>query len=66
DMGTMLELIYDCAMFGGGLRAVYPEDITQDECQQMIEVLTGVRFSRFSELGVPEGVEIAHKVGYGA
>lgn len=65
DMGTMLSLIYDCATFGGGLRAVFPEEITQDECQQMVEVLSGVKFFRFSELGVPPGVTVAHKVGYG-
>jgi len=65
DMGIMMALIYDCANFGGGLMAVFPEEITQEECQQMIEILSGVKFFRFSELGVPEGVEIAHKVGYG-
>lgn len=66
DMGTMLAEIYDCAYNNTGLRTIYPDDITQVECQQMIEVLSGVKFSRFSELGVPEGVEVAHKVGYGA
>jgi hypothetical protein len=64
DMGTMLAMIYDCALYGGGLRAVYPNEITQDECVQMIEVLTGVKFWRFSELGAPDGTRIAHKVGY--
>lgn len=64
DMGTMMAMIYDCAMYGGGLRAVYPNEITQDECVQMIEILTGVKFWRFSELGAPEGTRIAHKVGY--
>ncbi len=65
DMGTMLALIYDCAVNNTGLRTIYPDDITQVECQQMIELLTGVKFSRFSELGVPAGVTVAHKVGYG-
>ena len=66
DMGTLMALIYDCAIHDGGLRAVFPEEITRDECQQMIEVLSGVKFSRFSELGIPDGTPIAHKVGYGA
>ncbi len=65
DMGTVLAHIYDCAQHGGGLRAVFPDEVTQTECQQMLEVLSGVRFYRFSELGTPEEVEIAHKVGYG-
>jgi beta-lactamase class A len=66
DMGTMLAMIYDCAFNNGGLRAVFPEQITQTECQQMLELLSGVKFSRFSELGTPEGTRISHKVGYGA
>jgi hypothetical protein len=66
DMGTMLAMIYDCAVYGGGLMAAFPDQITQDECLQMIEVLSGVKFSRFSELGAAPGVRVAHKVGYGA
>jgi hypothetical protein len=65
DMGTLMGLIYDCAIHDGGLRAIFPEEITQDECIQMIEVMSGVKFSRFSELGIPEDTFIAHKVGYG-
>lgn len=65
DMGTLLSLIYDCAMYDGGLRAIFSEEITQTECQEMIELLSGVKFWRFSELGVPPGVKVAHKVGYG-
>ncbi|MFP4323707.1 MAG: serine hydrolase, partial [Anaerolineales bacterium] len=65
DMGTVLAHIYDCAMNSGGLRAVFPDEVTQTECQQMLEVLRGVRFERFSEIGAPPEVEIAHKVGYG-
>jgi len=66
DMGTVMALLYDCAFHGGGLMAIYREEITQDECQQILELLSGVKFWRFSELGAPEGTRIAHKVGYGA
>ncbi|NJL93058.1 MAG: hypothetical protein HC915_04700 [Anaerolineae bacterium] len=65
DMGTMLGMIYQCAYTGGGLRAVFPDQITQNECQQMVETLTGTRFFRFAELGAPPGTLVAHKVGYG-
>lgn len=64
DMGTMLMMIYDCAYNGSGLLTVFPEEITQTECRQIIEILKGTHFRRLSELGVPEGVPIAHKVGY--
>lgn len=65
DMGLLLAQIYDCANFDSGLRAIYPEDITQHECQQMLNLLSGVRIDRLIELGVPEGTRVAHKNGWG-
>lgn len=64
DMGTMLMQIYDCAENGSGLHTIFPQEITQTECRWMIEILRGTNFARFSELGVPEGTDVAHKVGY--
>lgn len=64
DMGTLLMLTYDCAMHGSGLRTVFPDEITQTECQQILEIMSGTRFERFTELGTPQEVRIAHKVGY--
>lgn len=64
DIGTMLMQIYDCAIHGGGIRSIFPDEITQTECQYIIELLKGTHFLQMMELGVPEGVEIAHKVGY--
>jgi beta-lactamase class A len=65
DMGLLLTEIYDCANYGSGLQALYPDDITQTECQQMIEVLSGNRIDRLIELGVPLGTRVAHKNGWG-
>ncbi len=65
DMGMLLTQIYDCANNGSGLMALYPDDITQTECQQMLEVLSGNRIGRLIELGVPEGTRVAHKNGWG-
>lgn len=64
DMGTMLMNIYDCAMGGGGLQTIFEGEITQTECQQMVEVMRGTTFLNMMELGVPEGTDLAHKVGY--
>jgi beta-lactamase class A len=64
DIGTLLMQMYDCAEYGSGLHTIFPEEITQTECRWMIEILRGTRFMRFSELGVPLGTDIAHKVGY--
>jgi hypothetical protein len=49
---------------GAGLRAVFPDEITQTECQQILEIMSGTHFERFSELGAPVETRIAHKVGY--
>jgi len=65
DMGMLLTQIYDCANNGSGLMALYPDDITQTECRQMLEVLSGNRIGRLIELGVPEGTRVAHKNGWG-
>lgn len=64
DMGTLLMNIYDCAMYGSGLQTIFEGEITQTECQQMIEVMRGTHFLNMMELGVPEGTDVAHKVGY--
>lgn len=65
DMGMLLAQIYDCANYGSGLMAVFPNDFTQRECQQMIEVMSGNRIDRLIELGLPPGTELAHKNGWG-
>lgn len=65
DMGVLLTDIYDCAEKGSGLMAIYPEDITQTECKQMINLLSGNRIDRLIELGVPPGTRVAHKNGWG-
>lgn len=65
DMGHLLDQIYQCAVQNQGLVDVFPSEITQTECQWMIELLEGTRFYHMAELGVPSGVTIAHKVGYG-
>lgn len=65
EMGTLMEQIYTCATAGTGLASLYPDEITQTECQWMLEVLSGARFMRLAELGLPEGTRFAHKIGYG-
>jgi hypothetical protein len=64
DMGTLLMMTYDCAHHNSGLRTIFPDEITQNECRQILEVMRGTRFYHMSELGVPDGVKMAHKVGY--
>lgn len=65
DIGVLLAQIYDCAYHDSGLRAVYSEDITQRECQQMLELMRGNHIDRLIELGLPPGTQFAHKNGWG-
>lgn len=64
DMGQFLADIYTCAQEGSGLAITFPGEITQRECEVMLELFSGTNFAHLMELGVPENVEIAHKVGY--
>ncbi len=65
DMGMLLEDIYQCAQLGGGaLLAAFPNEITQAECQSMINLLSGNRIAVLFEAGIPEATQIAHKHGW--
>jgi len=65
DMGTLYNLIYDCAEFGSGLIASYPEgQITQQECRQMLELTSANDLERLLQGGLPPGTRISHKNGW--
>ncbi len=65
DMTALLDMIYQCAEFGGGgLMAAYPGRITQDECRMMLDVMSMNDEGPLIMAGVPEYVEVAHKHGY--
>ncbi|MRS04236.1 serine hydrolase [bacterium] len=65
DMAMILENIYQCAQDGGGAFAiVFPGEITQTECQAMLNVLQEDRIAMLLEAGLPDGSHIAHKHGW--
>ena len=65
DIGMLLADLYQCANTGGGaLIAVYGDDITQAECQDMLNLLSLNRIALLLEGGAPEGTRIAHKHGW--
>lgn len=65
DMGMLLADIYQCAeLNGSALRAVFPEEITQAECQLMIDLLSQNLLPSLITAGLPEGTRIAHKHGW--
>jgi beta-lactamase class A len=65
EMGRLLADIYQCAADGGGSFAkVFPGQITQAECKQMIEYLVLNKLPVLITAGLPEGTRIAHKHGW--
>ncbi|NWF68644.1 MAG: serine hydrolase [Chloroflexi bacterium] len=65
DLGTLFSLIYDCAYYGSGLMAAYPNgEFTQNECRQMLNLMSANNLERLLQGGIPENAPIAHKNGW--
>jgi beta-lactamase class A len=64
DIGRLLEMIYQCAHGGGTLIAAYPDELTPDECQAMLDVMSQNHIGALIEAGVAEGTPVAHKHGW--
>ncbi len=65
DIGMLLEDIYICADNGQGtFKAVFGDEITQDECLTMIDLLKQNKMPSLLEAGVPDVTEVAHKHGW--
>ena len=65
EMGMLLLDIYQCATSSNGnLIAAFPQEVTQQECQIMIDNLLKDKTARLIEAGLPDGTNIAHKHGW--
>ncbi len=65
DMGMLLSMLYYCAQGNGGtLLAVYPDEVTPDECQQILEFMKQNRIGSLFEAGLPPDVDVAHRHGW--
>jgi beta-lactamase class A len=65
EMGMILDDIYQCAKSGGGtFGAVFPGQVTQNECQLMINYLSKNEIGLLIEAGVPGDTRVAHKHGW--
>jgi beta-lactamase class A len=65
DMGTLFQMIYDCAYRNSGLLTAFPDgEYTPKECRQMLELMSGLDLNRLLEAGTPEGTRIAYKNGW--
>lgn len=65
DMGLLLQDIYHCAQFGGGsLIAAFYGEISQAECELMVQYLAMNKIGVLLQAGVPAGTTVAHKHGW--
>ncbi len=65
EIGQLLKGVYDCAQDGDGLLVeTFPGEITQGECQLMIDILSGNRIGLLIEAGLPPEAIAAHKHGW--
>ncbi|GAB4310502.1 MAG: hypothetical protein Kow00117_03960 [Phototrophicales bacterium] len=65
DIGTLYNMMYDCANYGSGLAVAFPEGtFTQRECRQMLELMSANDLERLLQGGIPPNVRISHKNGW--
>lgn len=64
DMGTLLAMIYYCASGKGALLAVYPDQLTPGECQELLHYLSMNMEGYILRPGVPPCTPVAHKHGW--
>ena len=65
EAGQLLTAIYQCADNGSGLlMQAFPGEITQDECQLMLDILGMNKIGLLIEAGLPPEASIAHKHGW--
>ena len=65
DMGTLLAGIYTCSKGQESiLTSAFAGEITQDECQYMLDAMARNQIGVLSEAGVPDGTRVAHKHGW--
>lgn len=64
EMGSFLSMLYYCSKGGGTLLAVYPNEITPEECQAIIDLMVLNEEGNLIRFGVPENVPVSHKHGW--
>ena len=64
EMGQLLSMIYYCTQGGGALIAAYPDQLTPEECQLLLDTMVLNTEGNLIRFGVPETVSVAHKHGW--
>ena len=65
EMGALLADIYQCAQnSGGALIAAFPDKVSPDTCQLLIDFMAQDKLGSLIQGGVPDGTLVPHKHGY--
>lgn len=65
DIGTLMAMIYHCAdSNGGALRAAYSDQLSQEDCLQLLDYMKLNHIGSLIEEGVPPDTSVAHKHGW--
>ncbi|MBI5354163.1 MAG: serine hydrolase [Chloroflexi bacterium] len=65
EMGALLADLYQCSKNNGGaLMAAFPDKVTPDTCQMMIDFMAQDKLGSLIQGGVPDGTLVPHKHGY--
>ena len=65
DIGTLIAMIYHCAQTdGGALRAAYDDQLSQEDCSQLLDFMKLNHIGSLIEEGVPPDTPVAHKHGW--
>lgn len=64
DMGTLLEMIYDCSQGEGKLLEEYAGRISAENCQLILDDLKQNPLRTMIGAGIPEDTPLAHKHGF--
>lgn len=65
DLADLMVEVHNCAESDSNtLQETYPNQITTDECQEILELLTLNDLARLLETGIPENIRFSQKVGW--
>lgn len=65
EMGSLLADLYQCAQNGGGaLIAAFPDKVSSETCQLLIDFMAQDKLGSLIQGGVPDGTLVPHKHGY--
>jgi hypothetical protein len=64
EIGMVMQMLVECEQGGGTLLAAYGGQITQAECQKILETLKLNEITALILSGLPEGTRAVHRHGY--